>query len=258
MIVRLDRERQTQARRQLLSDYVYVLCHEKLKQLQRDGQTTLSPVELFLSAQKFCEVIRNLPDMMEGIDDEIEDLEYEAEVENDATLILALASVLMLALCQHKIGVDYQNVVAIIIGHLDGKDLFLPLIEQMTRKEDALWVNGKKSELLNYELKQIEMEGGGSEAVRKLFEDIIGYADKTDPQGIKEMLLFLNRYNIDHNHAYEKEIAALYDKLGMKSNLELNVGEYIHQKYVENEIQKVEKGGVGVKNIHKKPVGGIK
>ena len=53
MIVRLDREQQKNARRQLLTDVVYIISHDALKQCKSDGHTELTPVEIFLSAQKF-------------------------------------------------------------------------------------------------------------------------------------------------------------------------------------------------------------
>ena len=74
MIVRLDKEQAKQERRRLLGDTVYVIFHDALKAWQKDGRTTLSPVELFLSAKGFSKLLMELPDVMEGIDDEMDDL----------------------------------------------------------------------------------------------------------------------------------------------------------------------------------------
>ena len=59
MIVTLDRQQQSLARRQLLTDVVYILSHEALRQMKRDGETGLSAVEVFLAAQNFCESSEN-------------------------------------------------------------------------------------------------------------------------------------------------------------------------------------------------------
>lgn len=252
MIVRLDKEQQKKARRQLLNDVVYILSHDTLKQLQSDGHTSLSPVEVFLSAQEFCKEILALPDITEGLNDEIEDLEDEVDGENDAAMILTLASVQMVALSKRGIVADINDVVIRILNRLDDNVLFVTLVEQMTHKEEARWMEGKKSDLLNYELQQIEMDGGGSDAVYQLFKDIVNFADKTDTQSIKEILAFLNWYNINHNHHYDSEIAALYDKLGIKSTTQLNIKEYNAVKNVENEVKNVEPGGRGVVKINKK------
>lgn len=217
MIVRLSREQQKIARRQLLNDVVYILSHDALKQLQSDGHTTLSPVEAFLSAQEFCKEILALPDITEGLNDEIEDLEGECDGKDETAMILAVASVQMQALSKRRIGANYNEVITLILDYLDGNELFMPLVEQMTRKEEARWVEGKKSDLLNYELKEIELEGGGSEEVRQLFEEYVSFSDKTDSQGIKEAINFLNWYNNNHGHNYDDIIDTLYKKLGIKN-----------------------------------------
>ena len=101
-------------------------------------------------------------------------------------------------------------------------------------------------------MQEIEFEGGGSEEVRRLFEDFINYGDKIDVDSIKGNLLILNRYNIEHNHVYDNEILSLYDKLGIKSTPSMNINKYVAVKQVDTEIHKVESGGTGVvKEFHK-------
>lgn len=223
MIVRLDKEQQKPARRQALGDIVYIICQDALKQLQDEGKTELSPVEVFVSARSFCETVLALPDIEEGLEYEIEDLEEEAGRENDAMLIMTVAAAQMQAISKRRVGIDFRTIIYRIFEHLDGNDLFTSLIVQMTDKEDARWLEGKKTDLLNYELKEIELEGGGSEEVKRLFENFVTYYDKMDAESIKGQLLILNRFNIDHHHAYDKEIIELYDKLGIKSTTTQNV-----------------------------------
>lgn len=246
MIVRIEKEQQKSARRQLLADPVYIISHDALRKMKQDGHTELSPVELFLSAQKFSETLLDLPDVMEGLDDEIDDLEDEAEGENDTMLILALATAQLQARSKKCVGIDIRKIIFHIFDRLDGHDLLWSLIEQMTNKEDARWLEGKKTDLLNYELQEIKLSGGGSEDIRQLFEDFVGYSDKMLPETIKELLLFLERYNLDHNHAYDKELLALFEKLGIKSTTIIQPKEYVAVKHVENEIQNVEAGATGV------------
>ena len=246
MIVTLDRQHQSLARRQLLTDVVYILSHEALRQLKRDGETGLSAVEVFLAAQNFCESLFALPDAAEGLDEEIDDLEDEAQDENDAAIILAVATAQLQARAKQTVGIDIRGIIFRIFERLDGNALLWPLVEQMTAKEDARWMEGKKTDLLNYELKEIERMGGGSEKIRQLFADFVNYSDQMDKDAIKGQLLFLARYNIDHGHAYDKELIALFDKLGIKTTTLLDVKEYVAVKHVESEIQNVERGGIGV------------
>lgn len=252
MIVRLDKQKQRATRHQLLNDVVYVISHDALKQMQREGHTDLSPVEVFLSARNFCDVILQLPDIEEGLDDEMDDLEDEMEGKDDYMLILTLATVQLQAISKRRVGIDFRKILFRIFERLDGYEHLLPLIEQMTDKEDQRWLAGKKTNLLDYELQEIKLEGGGTEEVKNLLEYFITSSDKMDLETIKGNLLFLNRYNIDHGHVYDKEIVALYDKYGIKSSIIIQPNEYVETKIVETEIRNIEKDGVGViKEYHK-------
>lgn len=246
MIVRLNKEQQRSSRRQILNDIVYVISHDALKGMQREGHTTLSPVEVFLSAQRFTEMLQSLPNVEEGIDDEIDDLEDEACGDNDAILIMAVATVLLQAVGKYNSGLDSRIIINRIFERLDGNELFLPFFNQMAYKEESRWLEGKKTDLLNYELHEIEIEGGGSEEIGHLFEDFIGYSDKMGENTIKELLLFLVKYNINHNNAYNKEINALYEKLGIKSSTVQNIHEMVLNKNVQNEVGNVESGATGI------------
>lgn len=246
MIVRLDKEKQRTARHQLLNNVVYIICHEALKQMQRDGHTELSPVEVFLSARNFCDSILELPDIEEGLDDEMDDLEDETEVKDDYMLILTLVTVQLQAMSKRSVGIDFKKIIFRIFERLEGYEFLWPLIEQMTDKEDSRWLAGKKTGLLDYELQEIKIDGGGSEEIKQLFADMVECSDKMDKETIKGNLLFLNRYNIDHNHAYDKEVIALFDKFGIKSTTIIKPKEYVGTKIVDTEIQNVEAGGTGV------------
>ena len=246
MIVRLEKEQQKPARHQLLADVVYIISQDALKQMQRDGHTELSPAEVVLSARNFCHEVLALPDIDEGLEYEIEDLEDEAEGENDAMLILVLATVQLQALNKKYANIDIRKIILQIFEHLDGHKLMWPLIEKMTNKEDARWLEGKKTNLLDYELQEIKLDGGGSEEIKQLFAYMAACSDKMDKESIKGNLLFINRYNIEHNHAYDKEVIALYNKFGIKSSTIIKPKEYVAVKHVENEIGNVETGATGV------------
>ena len=173
-------------------------------------------------------------------------MEDEAEGQNDAMLIMTLATAQLQARSKKCVGIDIRKIILHIFERLDGHDLLWPLIEQMTDKEDARWLEGKKTNLLSYELQEIKQDGGGSEEIKQLFADFVGYSDKMLPDTIKELLLFLERYNLDHNHAYDKELLALFEKLGIKSTTIIKPKEYVGTKIVDTEIQNVEAGATGV------------
>ena len=246
MIVRMDKEQQAVARRQLLSDIVWVISNDTLRRWQHEGKTMLAPVEVFMTARRLCDVISGLSDIDEGIDYEIDDLEAEAEGEHDAMLIAVLTALQMTALSKRHVGTDFKGAITHIFERYGDHELFLPLVEQWAKKEEKRWMEGKKTDLLDYELQEIRLEGGGSEEIRSLLESMVAYSDKMDEDSIKGNLLFLCRYNIDHHHAYNKELISLFEKLGIKSTTLIQPKEYVATKYVENEIQNVESGGTGV------------
>ncbi len=97
MIVRLDKRQQPAARHQLLTNVVWVISNGALRQLQHEGKTNLAPVEVFLSAHWFCDTILGLSDIDEGIDYEMDDLEDEADGDNDAMLVMMVATALLQA-----------------------------------------------------------------------------------------------------------------------------------------------------------------
>ena len=216
MIVRLEKEQQKSARRLLLDDVVYIISHDTLRKMKQDGHTELSPVELFLSAQKFSGTLLDLPDVMEGLDDEINDLEDEAEGKNDAMLIMALATAQLQARSKKCVGIDIRKIIFHIFERLDGHDLLWPLIEQMTDKEDARWLEGKKTNLLDYELQEIKIDGGGSEEIKAFMDKYTQATLALTPDEIRSTLIVLSSLNLEYGHAFDEHIALLCDKLGIK------------------------------------------
>lgn len=218
MIVRLNKEQIKQERRKLLGDVVYIIFHDVLKCLQQEGETALSPVELFLSAKAFAQIVIDLPDSLEGMTDEMEDLMEEAEGENDAMIVMMLASGIFQAVGAHRTDFDARQVILRIYERWNDHRLFFRLLEEGSRKEEARWLEGKRTSLLTYELDSIDREGDGEAAVRQLFDYFICSADKVDGDSIKGCLIVLNKYNNDHGNAYNRETNALYEKLGIKSS----------------------------------------
>lgn len=215
MIVRLEKEQQKPARHQLLADVVYIISQDALKQMQRDGHTELSPAEVVLSARNFCHEVLALPDIDEGLEYEIEDLEDEAEGENDAMLILVLATVQLQALNKKYANIDIRKIILQIFEHLDGHELMWPLIEKMTNKEDARWLEGKKTNLLDYELQEIKLDGGGLKEVKAFMNKYTQATLALTPDEIRSTLIVLGGLNLEYNHAFDKHIALLCDKLGI-------------------------------------------
>lgn len=92
MIIHLEKEQLKQARRDLLSDDVYIIFVDALRQYHQEGYTTLAPAELYLSAKYFVGDVLQLPDIIEGIADEMDDIMDEADNKDEAMLIMMVAT----------------------------------------------------------------------------------------------------------------------------------------------------------------------
>lgn len=253
MIVRLDKEQQREERRKLLTckvDVVYAICHDTLKGLQKEGRTGMSAVEIFLTARSFVCTMLDMGDLDEALEDELDDLEEEADGENDAIIIMMVASALFLAVSKRQIGFDAKSLILQIYDRCQDHELFFPMLERLSEKEQARWAEGKRTELFAYELERLEADGGGSNDVRELLSWFGAISDKLDAESVKGLILALGKYNNDHAHAYTKEIDALYEKLGIKTTTLLNADEVVMHKSVEQQAI-VGAGGVGFRTESK-------
>lgn len=216
MIVRLDREQQKNARRQLLTDVVYIISHDALKQCKSDGHTELTPVEIFLSAQKFCDAVFDLPDAIEGIGDEIDDLEDEASGANDTMFILLLATMQMQAISGKRVGIDIKSIIHHIFERISDHELFFNLFSQFANKEETRWMEGKKTNLLDYELQEIKFDGGDVAEMKGFVDEYVRATLKLTEAEIRSNLLTLGFINMEYGHVFDEPLKKLFDKLDMK------------------------------------------
>lgn len=244
MIVHLDKEQTRQERRKLLGDDVYIIFNDVLDKFHDEGKLTLSKVEAFLTAKKIAELILTLPDIDEGIDDELDDLEEEVDGENDGMVIEMLVAALSYALGTHRVSFNSKSIIMKIYGRWNDHPLFFQIMDEASKKEQARWMEDKKTRLLTYELEQIDIGGGASVEVTNLFEAMLSYAEHMDKNSIKEQILFLCRYNLDHQHAYDNSLLALFEKLGIKSTTLLNPDKVVMYENVERQAI-VNSGGIG-------------
>ena len=210
MIRHLDKEQTKIERRRLLGDTIYVIFHDTLKAWHKDEITTLSPVELFLAAKSFSKVLIELPEVMEGIDDEMDDLENEAECENDAMIIMMLASAIIHAVGTHRLRFESSQVIMAIYVRWREHELFNRFLDEGAKKEQSRWLEGKKTNLLIYELMEIDNNGEGEEAVRQIIKILFTSGYSLSKDTIKEIILSINKYSIEHGNIFANVILDLY------------------------------------------------
>lgn len=219
MIVHLDKEQTRLERRRLLadnSDIVFVLFHDILKELHKEGKTQLSAVEVFLSAREFARILVSMNEPMEGLEDEIDDLEDEADGKNDGVIISIVACAIIKAYAKAHAVSGYDEVVMAILMRWNDHPLFWPMLSGAARKEEERFAENKRNDLLRYELELAADEG--KEAVR----DFVETAKETDVECIKSILFVLGKLNVARGNMYDSEYNDLYDVYVKKTQVVYN------------------------------------
>ena len=219
MIVHLDNEQTRQMRRKLLAsdcDIVFVLFHDTLKQLQSEGKTQLSAVEVFLSARSFAQTLLSMGEVMEALEDELDDLDDDAEGGNDAMIIGIVACAIIKAYAKAHATSVYDEVVMAILMRWNDHPLFFTMLQGAARKEERRFAEDKRNNLLRYELEQAAVEGEVS------VREMVAYAKEMDAESIKVILFMLGKANVDHGNMYDSEYNDLYDVYLKKTQVVYN------------------------------------
>ena len=238
LIVHLDREQTRKQRTKLLANDAYVLFCDHLRQLHRDEETALSQVELFLSAERFAELLLSLPNIQKGIDDELDDLEEDAEGENDAMIISVLAACLISAQRVSRPAFDWQFAVLHILIRWDKHPLLDPMLEAAAGEEKARRMEGKKTDLLTCELNE-SLENDDLDGARALMSDIVDYNMGLTPEAIQYNLLTLMAINDKNDRAFDEQINRLQEILNKKTTTQATTQVNVqpggtNMQYVEN------------------------
>lgn len=217
MIIHLEKEQLKQARRDLLRDDVYIIFVDALRQYHQEGYTTLAPAELYLSAKSFVGDVLQLPDIIEGIADEMDDILDEADNKDEAMLIMMVATGVFCAVGKKYKGVDSDAVIRIIYDRWVDHPLFFPMLDICAKKEQKKWLEGKKTNLLTCELESMKTDGT-TEAEAKDFlhpflQQVCAYPDET----IERVLNPLRDLNEMHSGMFDEEVNMLKRKLGVRN-----------------------------------------
>ena len=232
-IVHLDKEHTRQLRRKLLANDVYVLFCEHLKQLHNDGQTVLSPTEIFLSAKNFANLLISLPNIKEGIADELDDLDEDAEGKNDAMIISIVSTAIICAVRNRHSTFDYKFAVTQIYTRWSEHPLFSPMLQAAAQKEEAQWLEGKKINLLTCELEDTLHNNDNIDEARAIVSDIVDNCIGLTADSIERIMLPLMVTNDQYGHAFDGQINRLKEKLNIKTTSQV----------------KVEAGGVNIQHV---------
>lgn len=217
MIIHLEKEQLKQARRGLLRDDVYIIFVDALRQYHQEGYTMLAPAELYLSAKSFVGDVLQLPDIIEGIADEMDDILDEADNKDEAMLIMMVATGVFCAVGKKYKGVDADAVIRIIYDRWVDHPLFLPMLDICAKKEQEKWLEGKKTNLLTCELESMKTDGTTeaevSDFLHPFLQQVCEYSDDT----IEKVLNPLRDLNEQYSGKFDKEVILLKRKLGVRN-----------------------------------------
>lgn len=217
MIIHLEKEQLKQVRRDLLRDDVYIIFVDALRQYHQEGYTTLAPAELYLSAKSFVGDVLQLPDIIEGIADEMDDILDEADNKDEAMLIMMVATGVFWAVGKKYKGVDADAVIRIIYDRWVDHPLFFPMLDICAKKEQEKWLEGKKTNLLTCELESMKTDGTTEAEARDFLhpflQQVCAYPDET----IERVLNPLRDLNEMHSGMFDEEVNMLKRKLGVRN-----------------------------------------
>lgn len=173
-------------------------------------------MELYLSGKHLAQVLLSLPNVEEGIEDELEELEeMEAGSEDEAVIVGMIAAAIINANGSSR-NRDITPIVLPIFRRWGGHRLCIPILETMQIKEEKRWMEGKRTNLLSCTLEETTSEG--EEEVEDLLQNFLDDCDMWEPTTFKDFFLTLSKYNADHENRYQSHIDALKEKLRARTS----------------------------------------
>lgn len=249
MIKHLSKEEDRIWRRLLLRDDVFIIFSKFLKEQHDAKVTSLSRAELYLSALNLAMILCNLPDI-EGVSDELDDLEDEAETEADALFISILTVAIVHAVAKNFDSIDDKGIKLCILTRWMEHELFKKMLDAGQEKESARWHNHQKTNLQSCRLEVLQGLGEVDAAVLAFINEFVDATIHKGEQVIVPVLLVLYKLNLVHNNAFAEFLNRLDKSLEkpLLENVTVN-GDYVVNKQVANEVNGVGENGVGIKVI---------
>lgn len=250
MITRLSKEEYRKKRRELLTDIVYAISHDELKKMHPE-HTELTPVEIYLSARAFAETILKLSDIDEGLYDEILDVQEDCNSENEAIIILIVASIILEAKNKKNPSEQIRNIILHIFKQIKDNELFMLLLTKIADKEAERIAQGKIINWLEYELQDMQTNNENAESLKSFTQQILNNATDWDYDTIKHMIVSLCYSNLYNDHIIDEELKELYKLLKTKTQA-VNIKELVLSKHVDQEVNGVQPGATGIANNYTK------
>lgn len=224
MMIRFDtREAQRAARMKYITDDVFPIAYNVLQ----ERCVRMSALEIFANATSFTQSLLAMgKNAGLFIQDEVEELKDSVGNDTDAYLML------IVSLCQLSALRKREPAAPVIAGHLIGYcqqyDDCTTVLMEFANCEHKRWLDGARADLLNYELKSIEAEGGSLDAQREVISALVDNCLGLTSETMERMLAPLMSTNDQYGGAFTPIINQLKEKLGIKTDVRLHIDQHNH------------------------------
>lgn len=211
MMKRMDKREAGKKCIALVADTLFCIVHEPLKKLVPDF-TELHPVEIWIEAQNFSEMLQECPAPEELMEEFMETLKDEVEKPDDIFLVLMVSICQLSAFRTEKA----DKCIKLIMPYCRPHKMYYPLLERFDGKEQRLKAeSGRKVDIMNYAFMELD---GDIRQVREAFGRFLATASTLTPDSIVSNLLAFNLFNLQNGHIFDNEILEIYKALVKKSD----------------------------------------
>ena len=247
MIRQFTHEQEKLLRDTLICDTVYMMVHDTLRSM-RPATTSLSHVQIWIAATEFTTRLLQLPEAEELLPDEVEDLMLEAKGKNDAVLVMTTTICQLSAL--HKKEPVADVIIRGLMPYVTANPIYRQMLESIGNKEQRMAERGKTVDFHSYELTEAQVKEERDKGAERIFNFFVDNLENMSPKTAEAVMLQLNWLNLQegcrYNNLILKGFSTMHDKMNVRPLIRVENGDYVIDKYVENEIGKVETGATGI------------
>ena len=136
-----------------------------------------------------------------------------------------VATAIMCAVRNRNSAFDYRFAIIHIYTRWNDHALLAPMLQAAARKEEARWMEGKKTDLLTCELKETLHDNGNLDEAKAVVSDIVDNCMGLTAESIERIMLPLMAANDQHDHAFDEQINRLKERLNIKTTAQINIAE---------------------------------
>lgn len=211
MIIKIDNPiKKREARIRLYKDDVFVIAYEAINEMN----TSLSVEELFCTADNLtCFLLSNDLDDRDMLQAEVNALKEELSDDMSSFLVLSLTYIKLGAL--RKTNNNAEKIARSLVLFCQKYQEFNDFLKNLFKKEQSRKLEGKRVDLLTYELRSIEniSQDSGAEIMKNIVDVTLGFS----VDAMQHIENAISETNDKLNHRYDYELQRLREARKKKS-----------------------------------------